>query len=76
MGCGSEQMGGNKKLLLTSHPLGLLQAQTLPQVFIFSPGENWRVDGKASHVGVGARQMEAPPSSILARWEHHMSWAA
>ena len=71
VGCGSEQMGGNKKLLPTPHCLGLLQAQTLPHVFISSPGGNWRVGGKASHVGLRARQMEAPPSSLLAGWDHH-----
>lgn len=59
MGCASEQMGGKKKLLPTPHRLWLLQAQTLPQVFIFSPGVNWKAGGKALYVGVGARQMEA-----------------
>ena len=63
VGCGSEQMGGNKKLLPTPHCLGLLQAQTLPHVFIFSPGGNWRVGGKASHVGVGARQASSLSST-------------
>ena len=76
MGCGSEQMGGKKKLLPTPHRLWLLQAQTLPQVFIFSLGGNWRAGGKALYVGVGARQMEAPPSSLLAGWDHRMGWAA